>query len=265
VIQRECWPFVRALVEHQVVDSTSDRAADLLRRGVTELPLVVWSRYQRRGRGRGSNSWWSDGGSLTFTLAIDPAQHHLASEHEPTVALVMAVAAIEALEQLGLSRPHIGIRWPNDVEIAGRKLGGILPEPIETALGHRLLIGVGLNVWSELELAPEDVGRMATSVAAIHGEALAEHTLARLLATILGRFESALLRLVQDNAGLAAEWNRLDRLAGRSVCVDLGTRTVTGVARGIDAQGALRLDDGEAHHRLFGGRVLRRDHETRHG
>ena len=42
---------------------------------------------------------------------------------------------IEALDELGLGHPSIGIRWPNDLEADGRKLGGILPERLETAQG----------------------------------------------------------------------------------------------------------------------------------
>jgi BirA family biotin operon repressor/biotin-[acetyl-CoA-carboxylase] ligase len=252
----EC-PFLSTLVEYEVVDSTSDRTAALLRAGVSDLPLLVWSRHQTHGRGRGDRSWWSDGGSLTFTLAIDPARHGLATEHEPTLALVMAVAALEALETLNLSCPGAGIRWPNDIEVGGRKLGGILPEPIDTPFGHRVLLGVGMNVSSDLRQASGAVGGMATSVAAFHEHARPHETLAHILAAIVTCFESALARLVLDHGGLVADWNRLDLLAGHHVRVDLGTRVLAGIACGIDAQGALWLDDGTEPIRLFGGRVLR--------
>ena len=67
------WPFVRSTVFHDVVDSTNDRAAALVREGRLGLPLAVSARTPDPGRGRGSNEWWSDAGSLTFTIAIDPA------------------------------------------------------------------------------------------------------------------------------------------------------------------------------------------------
>ena len=95
------------------------------------LPLAVWAKSQTRGRGRGSHRWWSDAGSLTFTLAIDPAAHGLAVEHEPKLALATAVAVIEALTSSSSVKPSIGIRWPNDLEVDGRKLGGILPERVD--------------------------------------------------------------------------------------------------------------------------------------
>ncbi|HEX8199227.1 MAG TPA: biotin--[acetyl-CoA-carboxylase] ligase, partial [Isosphaeraceae bacterium] len=77
------WPFVRTMVHHAVLASTNDLARELLAEGATELPLVVRADRQTRGRGRGAHLWWSDTGSLTFTLGIDPAAHGLRAEHEP--------------------------------------------------------------------------------------------------------------------------------------------------------------------------------------
>src|SRR4051812_48432802 len=99
------WPLVRTLVHHEIVASTSDLARQLVVAGETELPLAVWATRQTRGRGRGSNRWWSDAGSLTFTVALDPAAHSLRPEHEPRLALAAAVAVIDALIPLGLAEP----------------------------------------------------------------------------------------------------------------------------------------------------------------
>jgi BirA family biotin operon repressor/biotin-[acetyl-CoA-carboxylase] ligase len=243
---------------YEEVDSTSDRAADLIRSGNVELPLAVWARSQTRGRGRGNHPWWSDSGSLTFTLAIDPEAHGLAVNSEPKLALATAVAVIEALGELEVGCPRIGIRWPNDLEADGLKLGGILPERIETETKHRILIGVGLNLLTKLANAPEQVRTMATSLAEIHGRPLDGEILPRLLSAILRHFESVLARLVENDPSLPAEWNRLDLLRDQWVTVDLSARIVSGWGRGIDDQGALCLDDGRQQSHLLGGQVLRR-------
>ena len=148
------WPFVNTTIAYDIVDSTSDRAAELVREGRCTLPLLVWARKQTQGRGRGTHEWWSDAGSLTLTLAIDPLVHGLTVENEPKLALATAVAVIEALNELELGSPSLGIRWPNDLEVEGRKLGGILPEHLETPHGHRILVGIGLNVQTNLAAAP---------------------------------------------------------------------------------------------------------------
>jgi BirA family biotin operon repressor/biotin-[acetyl-CoA-carboxylase] ligase len=239
------------------VDSTSDRAAQLVRQECVAMPLCVWARRQTRGRGRGTHSWWSDSGSLTFTIAIDPAAHGLVRESEPKLALAMAVAVIDAVIKLGFDSRALGIRWPNDIEVDGRKLGGILPDRVETSRGHRLLIGVGLNVSTDPAGMPADIRRMATSLSAMPGVGVAPETPARLLAAILEEFGSVLGRLMAGDPELAGRWNALDRLRGEWVRVDLGPRILAGRGCGIDMDGALCLDDGPARHRLFGGQVLR--------
>ena len=164
----DTWPFVREILVFDEVASTSDMARLILRDEARELPLALWARRQTSGRGRGENQWWSDEGSLTFTIVLAPEKHRLLVHQEPRLALMTAVAVIEAIGTLGLPAQGIGIRWPNDIEVGGRKLGGILPERVEIDTGHRLLLGVGLNVLTRVDLAPPAVGRMATSLARWH-------------------------------------------------------------------------------------------------
>jgi BirA family biotin operon repressor/biotin-[acetyl-CoA-carboxylase] ligase len=247
------WPFIRTLVRHDVLDSTSRLARELAERGEVILPFAVLADRQTKGRGRGDHTWWSDAGSLTVTIVVDPAELGLGVEHEPCLALATAVALIESLPPT-LSGGVAGIRWPNDVEVGGKKLGGILPERVETLLGRRLAIGIGLNVTTRLAAAPTEIRLMATSLADLVPE---PPTPDALLRSILERFESVVELLARDDAGLAARWQALDTLRGQSVRVDVGPRVVSGEGAGIDDRGALLLRDGPKTHRLFGGQVLR--------
>ncbi|MBV8312765.1 MAG: biotin--[acetyl-CoA-carboxylase] ligase [Planctomycetaceae bacterium] len=250
-------PFVRTILQRPVVDSTNDLARSMLLQGLDELPFLIWADRQTLGRGRGENQWWSDEGSLTFTIALDPAAHSLRIDQEPRLGLMAAAAVIEAIGALGLTDPGIGIRWPNDIEVNGRKLGGVLPERVETRQGHRLLIGIGLNVLTRIDQAPPDVQRMATSLSALQLQPLEPSFLSDFLAAILTRFERALYRMVADDPGLAQQWDRLNLLRDQVVRVALGPRVISGKVHEIDAQGALGVHDGQQMHRLFGGQVLR--------
>jgi BirA family biotin operon repressor/biotin-[acetyl-CoA-carboxylase] ligase len=116
---------------------------------------------------------------------------------------------------------------------------------------------VGLNVLSRLDESPAAIRGMAASLAALHDSTWDESILPAILAAILRQFERVLERLVQGDAALATEWGRLDLLHGRRVRIDIGLRIVDGIARGIDAEGALCVDDGGQQLRLFGGQVLR--------
>jgi BirA family biotin operon repressor/biotin-[acetyl-CoA-carboxylase] ligase len=247
--------FFRTAIDRDELGSTSDLARDLVESGPVALPLVVRARRQTAGRGRGENRWWSDAGSLTFTLAIDPAEHGLCRDHEPRLALAVAVGLIEAIETLNLGPiPGLGIRWPNDVEIAGRKLAGILPERIETGHGSRLLIGVGLNVASDFRASPDEVRMMATS--------LREMSEARwdadvLLSAILEGFPALLARLAGDDPGLAGAWIARDTLYGEPLRLAVGPNVVVGRGGGIDRSGGLIVVDERGPATYFGGQVLR--------
>jgi BirA family transcriptional regulator, biotin operon repressor / biotin---[acetyl-CoA-carboxylase] ligase len=251
------WPFVKEMWSFDELGSTSTVARSMVASGSGELPFAVWTRRQTEGRGQRQNAWWSDEGSLTFTLALDPAAHGLRLDQEPRLALATAVSLIETVSALGLVDPGLGVRWPNDVEVGGRKLGGILPERIATERGDRLLIGVGINVATRIDLAPPAVEAMATSLSAFQPEPLSSEAVPVFLTGFLKRFPVDLARLAADDPGLAAEWARLDLLRDRPIRVALGPRTLLGTARGIDHQGALMVDDGREIHRLFGGQILR--------
>jgi BirA family transcriptional regulator, biotin operon repressor / biotin---[acetyl-CoA-carboxylase] ligase len=251
------WPFAQTMIERDVVESTSDLAAELVASPRTQLPLVVWAHRQTRGRGRGSHNWWSDTGSLTFTLAIDPAAHGLPPLDEPLLALSTAVAMVDGIRELGFGGLPLGIRWPNDIECGGKKLGGILPEVVQVAGGRRLLIGAGLNLQTNLTDAPVEIRAMATSLADLAPLAIAGARPRRLLSAILERFGVVLRMLVARDTELAGRWNELDVLRGRTVRVDVGTHVVEGRGGGIDSDGALRVDQGGTTIRLYGGTVLR--------
>lgn len=251
-------PYVRTTVMCEVVDSTNDLARQMLSDGRAELPLLVRAERQTAGRGRGGNKWWSDEGSLTFTLAIDPIAHGLRVEHEPRLALATAVAIIEAIEAVALPTVPLGIRWPNDVEAGGRKLAGILPEIFETGAGRRMLIGVGLNVTTRLDEAPEDVRTLATTVDALRSPGQPEVGMHRLLDAIVARLQTTIDELARDDRTLAARWAGRDTLRAEPIRVDLGDRIVEGIGAGIDERGALRLVGDGGTTTLYGGRVLRR-------
>src|SRR3954454_9162297 len=91
---------IRTVVHLEETGSTNDDARRLVSAGHARLPLLVTADSQTAGRGRGANAWWSDEGSLTFTLAIDPVDHGLTADHEPRLALAAAVAVVEAMTPL---------------------------------------------------------------------------------------------------------------------------------------------------------------------
>ncbi|MDB5351160.1 MAG: birA, biotin-(acetyl-CoA-carboxylase) ligase [Planctomycetota bacterium] len=254
--------FFRTMLDYEELASTSDTARELVEAGEVELPLLARARRQTSGRGRGEHHWWSDEGSLTFTIAIDPAAYDLRRDHEPRVALAVAVGLIDVVEEISSS--HLGqgagsldaleIRWPNDVEMRGRKVAGILPERIEGRSGARLLIGIGLNVTTDLSGAPAEIRRMATTLRDWNPIAW---DLDQLLAAFLERFPLLLTRLAQDDPRLASSWAARDVLKGELVRISLGTEVHTGRGGGIDPTGGFRLVGDAGIRTYHGGQILR--------
>lgn len=249
------------VLRHDSVDSTSDEARRLLLGDAPApaVPFVVWADRQTRGRGRSLRPWWSDDGSLTFTLAFDPSVHRLRLDHEPRLSLIAGLAIIDALAALDMETAGIGIRWPNDVEVGGRKLAGLLPEAVDTPSGRRILIGVGLNLTTRFDDAPPEVARMAVSLASLGLDVPAAGGPGKILDFIIKHLYKLIYLLATDDTGLVERWNRIDQLRGQSVRIDFGPRILKGTARGIGPDGALQVepDDGGPTQSVLGGQVLR--------
>jgi len=244
------WPFVREVWHQDEVDSTNDWARRLIDAGaIGPGPALVWADRQTRGRGQGANSWWSDKGSLTASVVLDPEAFGLVVAVRPRVALGVASVVVAAAAEL-VPGCQAGIRWPNDIEISGRKLGGILVEGVASRGGPRLIIGIGANVATRLEDAPGDVKGVATR---LEGGG----TPRDLLEAILRRLEPMLRALAVGDPALVATWNRLDTLLGATMTVQVGAERFRAIAEGIDAGGGLRIRRDGRSDILHAGRILR--------
>jgi BirA family biotin operon repressor/biotin-[acetyl-CoA-carboxylase] ligase len=238
----------------ETLDSTSDEARRMVERGDVPLPFIVRADRQTKGRGRGENSWWSDEGSLLFTVGLDPTSFGLEVRHEPRLALVAADALCNVIEAV-VCLYTCGIRWPNDVEYEGRKLAGILPERVETPHGLRILIGVGVNVTTNLDMAPADVRARAVSISERCQVDPSEPD--EMFVWFCDKFDWYLTLLAGDKPFLMDSCNRRDCLAGRPVRVRQADRIIEGIGRGIDADGALILETDHGLETIVGGQVLR--------
>jgi BirA family biotin operon repressor/biotin-[acetyl-CoA-carboxylase] ligase len=243
---------------HATIPSTNDRALQLAVKENVDTPLLILADEQTAGRGRGSNRWWSGPGALMFSLVFDPAGTGgacLRTEQWPRVALTAGVALCEALTELA---PHLdcGLKWPNDVLLAGKKLAGILVEipPARPPVPRRLVLGMGINVNNSLAEAPPEI--RSTGMALCDATGL-EFDPTRVLVAWLGRFAENLRQLAVDDPGLPTRWQSRCVLSGKKIELQAGDRPVKGTCRGIDADGALLLDTENGPERLYGGVLVR--------
>jgi BirA family biotin operon repressor/biotin-[acetyl-CoA-carboxylase] ligase len=218
---------------HATVDSTNARAAAHVRAG-GGAGLVVVADRQTAGRGRLGRRWEDrPGGSLLVSAVVSPPPG--------AVTLVPLAAGLAAADAVAAAGAPGGLKWPNDVLVGGRKCGGILTEVVAPADGGaEVVIGVGVNVdWRG---APRD--RVWTSVGEEAGEG-ADVDRWEVLADLLAALDRRLDTLV-DGGALLDEYRRACVTLGRRVQVTLPHGVLVGVARDVDADGALLLRTGSS-------------------
>jgi len=240
--------FIKRVEFLPVIDSTNNFALELATRSDLELPLLVLAGEQTAGRGRGQNTWWSDEGSLTWTLLLDAEELQLSPENWPQVSLAAALAVCEMLEEFWPEGARqCGIKWPNDVHAAGKKICGILPELPQSVshgrpLPKRLVLGVGININNSVAAAPAELHSIATTLKDLTGR---EHDLTEVLLAIFRRLPHHLKALATHDLDLADAWAQRCVLRGKSIEVTIGDRILAGECHGIAPDGGILIHDGE--------------------
>lgn len=233
---------------------TTSTNQDLLERGAPppgRFDLHV-AETQSAGRGRRGRSWVAPpGGALCLSWSW---RFEGLPPHAGTLSLAIGLAAVRSLEALGIT--GVKVKWPNDLVATGGKLAGILIETVSEAGGPAMIVvGLGLNVAlsNALRRRIATSGNAATDLQTLVGN---PPTRVSLAARLVADGVDALLRWEAAGfAPLVDEWRAHDALVGRPVAVLGAARVLNGVARGVDEEGALLIDDGTKTHRCVAGEV----------
>jgi BirA family biotin operon repressor/biotin-[acetyl-CoA-carboxylase] ligase len=237
----------RTLHFHEKVGSTNELAFRLAHDGAEHGEIVV-TEQQTAGKGRRGRVWVSPPGlNLYFSAILRP---ELPPQRAPELTLVAAVALAEVLREAG---GEAFIKWPNDVQIDGRKVAGILTElSAEPERVHFVVLGVGVNLNSQPEHFPEELRPTATSLAIVRGQRVPRALLA---ASLWNRLEEWLdLHLETGFDAVRQRWKELSSTLGQDVLVRTDRREFRGLAEDIDPSGALlvRTEDGSVERVLAG-------------
>jgi BirA family biotin operon repressor/biotin-[acetyl-CoA-carboxylase] ligase len=241
---------LRRLEVHESLESTSDRllAVDDLPPGRFDACLAE---FQSAGRGRRGRRWvapFASGLCLSINWSYPDAPATLGA-----VSLAAGVAAIRSLARVGIR--GVALKWPNDLVRGDAKLGGILIDLRGEAAGPAyVVVGIGVN----LRLPPaarerlREEGVEALDLAAL-GTLPARNALA---AALIAELAAALAEYgARGMTAFAAEWQEADALAGRPVTVLQAGQRLEGLARGVDADGALLLEVEGVPRRIVSGEV----------
>ncbi|MGQ0667974.1 MAG: biotin--[acetyl-CoA-carboxylase] ligase [Nitrospiraceae bacterium] len=225
---------------HQEVSSTNAEALSLAQAGVAHGTVVV-AESQTSGRGRHARAWFSPPGTNVYCSIIvrDIGPHSLPAEWLSWIPLISALAAVQAVDSM-VAVP-LSLKWPNDLLLHERKVGGILCESsLASADNPIVVIGIGLNVNVPRASFPEALQPIAASLIEVTHQPIDRN---RLIAQLLLDLEQQLdeLRSHGPPRSRQAYTARCTTL-GRSVRVILGDgHELIGRAESIAIDGALQV------------------------
>lgn len=220
---------VRPFQYLETTASTNDVAMRWLPEGAPAGGIVT-ANEQVQGRGRLGRTWYAPPGTaLMLSYVLRPAADDL-----PYIGMAGAVAVQETIQALGIE--GVGLKWPNDVQIDGRKVCGILPEAAwQNGALLGVVLGIGVNV--RIDFAGTPFEHTAISLE----QRVSPLDRAELLARLAERLDVWTARLSADE--LFERWQAGLVMLGRSVSIATVTGTITGTAEAVERQGALVVRD----------------------
>jgi len=227
--------FVTRILRYDSLPSTNTEAARLAQQQAPE-GLTVVAGEQTAGRGRLERRWVSPAGAgLYVSIILRPQSAHALWS---VIPLMAALAVHDALAEACMLK--VDIKWPNDILVGERKLCGILAETLETSAGRAVILGIGINL--KTEAFPAELRKVATSIEDATGTAPdSESVLQPLLLALARRY--AVLQTVGGAAEIIRDWTKHSTYAqDKRVSVTSGDEEFSGITRGLESDGALRVE-----------------------
>lgn len=197
---------------------------------------VVIAEQQTAGRGRRGRVWHSRAiQNIYCSIGIEKA---LLPEFLGLLSLQVGVCVAEVLHGMGFH--EVSLKWPNDILLKGRKLGGVLTETrANGADNFFLVIGLGLNTTLDAD-SLSDIDRPAISLGDVTSEPLDRQ---KLLAGLISHIFRSIDRFKPKHAGaLIEQFTNHDSLYRRRVSVFEQDKVISGLYRGLDRTGQIQIE-----------------------
>ncbi|MBU0782380.1 MAG: biotin--[acetyl-CoA-carboxylase] ligase [Gammaproteobacteria bacterium] len=225
-------------IELDSVDSTNDYLSRAYLQGRVSGVTAVLAHSQTAGRGRAARRWQAlPGASVCLSIGLPMAGHTVSF-----LPLCVGVAVAQVIEKLQVP---VRLKWPNDLLVGQKKLGGVLCESFQCDSGPVTVVGLGVNLLQPS--VPEALGGQGAT-------GLVEHLCGQAppqVRELADHFVSAVLHAIhaasaQGIGTIFREFNRLDSWLGCDVqVIDNGTVHLQGKAMGINEQGAYLINTDE--------------------
>ena len=224
------------LLSYESLDSTNSEARRIAEGGGAH-GAFIWARQQTNGRGRLDRNWISHDGNLFVSILLSPGN---ALAELPQLSFVAACAAAESIRPLMPEGSKVECKWPNDILINNRKVGGILLESFETRDGDAVcrwaVVGVGLNIDS----CPEKTDFPATF---LKDEGVELVSAKIVLSRFIHHFIIDYQRWQDEGfEPLRQQWLKQAWKLKKKLAVKQGESKLKGTFTGLDLQGGMELE-----------------------
>lgn len=230
----------KEIMVYDEVESTNSKANELLKQGYPSGTVVIADR-QIKGKGRLGRKWISPAGkNLYLSIAIKP---NIPPKYATLLTLTSVVACTTALRRY--TDVPVMIKWPNDMLVDDKKVGGILTEmKIEGEKIKSAVVGIGINVNMTEEDIPEEIKEIASSLKIFKGEDFSRSLLAAEIIKESDKWYQLLEK--RQRKTIIDRWMQLSGTIGRQVKIVLSDRELIATAEAIDDEGRLivKLNDG---------------------
>ena len=238
---RESCPWQDSLLWFDSIESTNTTARELARQGAPHGTVLI-ADHQTGGRGRRGRSFHSPAGSGIYMSVI--LRPRCAPQQIMHLTCASAVAMCDAVEAATGLRP--GIKWTNDLVCDKRKIAGVLTELGFDNRGNVdfAVVGIGINCCQQEADFPEDIRRIAGSLASVTGQKIDRALVAVAMMDALFRMDA---KLLTDKAHTLNRYRQDCITLGQEISLVRGEEVRHGTALDIDEDGALivRFSDGQ--------------------
>ena len=237
----------RHIEYYTYLDSTNSEAKEIINDGVKSGTLVITDN-QTSGEGRNGNQWKSiSGKSLTFSLIYKPKL--IPTERIGLLSILAGISVSKGLEELNI---NAGLKWPNDIILNDKKIGGILCETkIHNQTIEWVIFGIGINVNENRDDFESEIANKASSLFIELGQNTQRE---RVTANILNNMESLLSRFENDpnNFDISKHWNNYCTHNNKNVSFEKENITYNGIFKKITSDGGCIIEMNETSHNYSG-------------
>ena len=233
---------------------TTQNFAEQIALDEKENGTIVIAGKQTAGKGRLDRKWTSPKGGIWFSLIIHPKFDVSTSTIVPIAGAVALAKAIKNTLDIDVS-----VKWPNDITLNGKKVAGMLVDASFQANNiDYLILGIGINFDIDAKKIEKRLSKSANFYGVDSLRKKDDKTPPKiLLREFLVQFEKTLIQLNKgEKAKIVKEWTKKADKIGKKISINTSDGKISGVAQGIDNDGALKLKTSEGIKKIFVGDVV---------